>query len=106
MRIRDAAASLHYVVREEQMQDSVRGVVTSIVAGDTFEIKVLDTGKFNENKYGNVQSIRIAGINDPELYPGAYEAGKIERLQHREVRCFIMAVDDDGNAVAVVQCIH
>ncbi len=87
------------------MQDSVRGVVTSIVAGDTFEIKVLDTGQFNENKYQKVQSIRIAGINDPELYPGTHET-KIEKLQHREVRCFIIAVDGNGCAVAVVQCIN
>jgi hypothetical protein len=88
------------------MPDSVRGIVTNIVGRDVFEIKVLDAGKFNENKYKNSECIRIAGINDPELYPGKQDACPMEKLKNREVRCFIVAMDTEGNAVAVVQCIN
>ncbi len=88
------------------MQDSLRGVVTNILGRDIFEIEVIGTGPFNENKYKAAQCIRIAGTNDPELYPGKPDACRIEKLKNREVRCFIVAMDADGNAVAVVQCIH
>lgn len=88
------------------MQDSLRGVVTNILGRDIFEMQVIGTGPFNENKYKPAQCIRIAGINDPELYPGKQDAGRIEKLKDTEVRCFIVATDAEGNAVAVVQCIQ
>lgn len=87
------------------MQDSVCGVVTNILGYDTFEIQVTDAGKFNENKYRTSEYIRIAGINDPDLYPGRPNP-ILEKLKNREVRCFIMAIDDNGYPVAVVQCIN
>jgi trimethylamine:corrinoid methyltransferase-like protein len=93
------------LLREDEMQDSVRGVVTNILGRDTFEMQIIDTGIFNENKYNNPECIRIAGINDPELYPGRH-AGEMEKLKNREVRCFIMAIDSNGAVVAVVQCIN
>ena len=88
------------------MSDNVRGVVTNILGEDIFEIKVLDAGKFNENDYKPSECIRIAGINDPEIYPGKNKAGRIKKLQNREVRCFIIASDGNGTPVAVVQCIN
>ncbi len=88
------------------MEDRVRGVVTNILGRDIVEIQVLGTGKYNENKYKNSECIRIAGINDPELYPGRAAAEKIETLKNREIRCFIISMDNKGNAVAVVQCIN
>ena len=92
------------------MQDRIHGVVTNILGRDRFELRILDTGRFNEHNYKNWACVRIAGINDPELYPGNHsglpESVPMEKLKNREVQCFIMAKDSDGNAVAVVQCVN
>lgn len=88
------------------MSDRVRGKVVTILGGDTFEMQVTDVGQFNENDYRNRERVRIAGINDPELYPGNLNQRAIEKLKNKEVRCFVMARDEKGLMVAVVQCIN
>ena len=98
--------SVGNLLKEGIMQDSLRGLVTNILGGDRFEIRVLDTGAFNEHKYKAAQCIRIAGINDPDLYPGKPDGGRMEKLKNKEVLCYILARDADGNAVAVVHCIN
>ncbi len=88
------------------MSDRVRGKVVNILGGDTFEMQITDVGQFNENDYRNSERIRIAGINDPDLYPGNMDQRAIEKLKDKEVRCFVMARDEKGMVVAVVQCIN
>lgn len=87
------------------MTERVRGIVKNVIEGDVFELNVTGVGPFNEQEYQASEKVRIAGINDPELYPGNAGPQKLERLKDREVQCFIMTRDGDGNVVAVVQCL-
>ena len=86
------------------MADSVSGVVTNILGGDTFEMKVTNQGVFNENDYHDPERIRVAGIDDPDLYPG-HIGHDLAKLKDKKVQCFVLARDPSGNAVAVVQCL-
>jgi len=88
------------------MPDNVNGIVTGILGGDTLEIQVINEGIFNENEYRNAERIRIAGIDDPDLYPGKSVNGNLAKLKDREVRCFVLTRDANGNVVAVVQCVN
>ena len=81
------------------MQDSVHGVVTNIIGKDSFEIQVLETGRFNEHNYKNNARIRVAGSTGPGSI-------RVEKLKNKQVDCFILAKDSDGNSIAVVQCIN
>ena len=53
------------------MADTIRGPVTNVVDGDTFDMKVTHTGKGNQTKYNNEERIRIADIDEPELNTSA-----------------------------------
>lgn len=87
------------------MADSIRGPVTNIVDGDTFDMKVTHTGKNNEYKYNDNERIRIAGINEPELQvPGGFRSKNLleHKLLGKGVRCYVETRDTYGRIVAEV----
>jgi len=88
------------------MADTIRGPVTSIVDGDTFNIKVTHTGKENKEKYNNNERIRIAEIDAPELNTPAGRRSKEQlekKLSGKEVRCYVQARDTYSRIVAKVK---
>ena len=88
------------------MADTIRGPVTSIVDGDTFDMKVSHVGRSNENKYNDNERIRIADIDEPELNTpdGKRSKDKLEKkLKGKEVRCYIQARDSYARIVANVK---
>jgi endonuclease YncB( thermonuclease family) len=88
------------------MTDTIRGPVTNIVDGDTFDIKVTYTGKDNKTDYNKNERIRIVEINAPELntLAGKREKKHLEKiLTNKEVRCCVQARDTYGRIVAKVK---
>ncbi|MCK4404639.1 MAG: thermonuclease family protein [candidate division Zixibacteria bacterium] len=59
------------------MADKIRGLVTDVVDGDTFDVKVTWRSPDNANEYDDTERIRINKIDAPELTdpggPGAKE---------------------------------
>ena len=87
------------------MADTIRGPVTNVVDGDTFDMKVTHTGKGNQTKYNNEERIRIADIDEPELNTPAGKRSKEKlekKLKGKEVRCHVQARDSYGRIVAKV----
>lgn len=58
------------------MTDTIRGPVTTVIDGDTFDMKVTHTGKENKIKYNNEERIRIAEIDTLELNTAAGKRSK------------------------------
>jgi len=90
------------------MADTIRGPVTNIVDGDTFDMKVTHVGKNNKEKYNDNERIRIAKIDAPELDAPAGKRSKeqLERkLKGKEVRCYVQARDTYGRVVAEIKVI-
>lgn len=90
------------------MADTIRGPVTVIIDGDTFDMKVTHTGKNNQYKYNNEERIRIADIDAPELNTPAGGRSKnlLERkLKGKEVRCYVQSRDTYGRIVAKVNIV-
>ncbi len=87
------------------MHERIRGIVINILDCDRLEIRILDDEDYSGQAINNPACIRIAGIDDPDIYPGSQNPEKLKKLKNREVQCFIMARDPEGNAVAVVHCI-
>lgn len=89
------------------MADIIQGPVTHIIDGDTFDMQVTHTGKFNEyDDYNEYERIRIADIDAPELGTWQGEIEKIElqnALQGRMVRCTVQTRDVYGRIVASVE---
>ena len=90
------------------MADIVEGPVTSVVDGDTFDMRVTHIGTKNKIKYNDVERIRIAGIDAPELDTVAGKHSK-EALQKKfsgkTVRCTVQARDTYHRLVADVSII-
>ena len=87
------------------MADTIRGPVTNIVDGDTFDMKVTHVGKNNEHDYNDVERIRIADISAPELKQlgGEHSKDLLElKLKGKEVRCSVQTRDTYGRIVAYV----
>jgi endonuclease YncB( thermonuclease family) len=87
------------------MAETIRGPVTNIVDGDTFDMKVTHTGKENKEKYNDNERVRIAEIDAPELNTPAGKRSKdqLERkLKGKDVRCYVQARDTYGRVVAKV----
>ena len=87
------------------MTDTIRGPVTKVLDGDTFEMKVTHTGKMNTRQYNDIETVRIAGIDAPEYGTQAGEIAKNQlqrRLLGKEVRCSIQARDTYRRIVAEV----
>ena len=90
------------------MTDTIKGPVIKVIDGDTFEMKVTHTGKNNEDEYNDIERVRIAGINAPELGTPTGKKAKddLERkLNGKEVRCYIETRDNYGRLVAKVEII-
>jgi len=88
------------------MADTIRGPVTNIVDGDTFDMKVTMTGNNNKENYNNEERIRIADIDAPELRtPGGQRSKELleRKLKGKEVRCYVKARDTYGRIVAEVK---
>jgi endonuclease YncB( thermonuclease family) len=88
------------------MTDTIRGQVTNIVDGDTFDMKITHVGKINKNKYKNVERIRISDVDEPELNTptGKKSKDKLKKkLMGKEVRCYIQARESYGRIVAKVK---
>jgi len=88
------------------MADTIRGPVTNVVDGDTFDIKVTHVGENNKEKYNNEERIRIADIDEPELRTVAGKRSKeqlVRKLNGKQVRCYIQARDIYGRIVAKVE---
>jgi micrococcal nuclease len=88
------------------MADTIRGPVTRVVDGDTFEMDVTHIGKENTEKYNNSETVRIAGIDAPELGTEAGKKAKAQldkKLSGKEVRCTVQARDTYGRVVADIE---
>ena len=88
------------------MADTIRGPVTRVVDGDTFEMDVTHVGKKNTKEYNESETVRIAGIDAPELGTEAGKKAKAEldkKLSGKEVRCKVQARDTYGRVVADVE---
>ena len=91
------------------MFDTIRGPVTEIIDGDTFDMKVTHRGKHNKFKYGPKERVRIENINEPELDTHAGQRSKdlLERkLLGKEIRCYIQARDTYRRLVSRVILIN
>ncbi len=90
------------------MADTIRGPVTAIIDGDTFDMKVTHTGKNNQYEYNSEERIRIADTDAPELNTPAGGRSKnlLERkLKGKEVRCYVQSRDTYGRIVAKVNIV-
>lgn len=85
--------------------DTIRGRVFSIIDGDTFDMRVTHVGKQNRYKYNDIERIRIAEIDEPELntLTGRRSRALLQQKLHgREVRCYVQARDEYDRIVARV----
>ena len=90
------------------MADTIRGPVTKVVDGDTFDMEVTHIGKKNSEEYNDQERIRIAGVDAPELDTDEGKKAKKaleKKLNGKEVRCTIKARDTYGRIVADVKVI-
>ena len=88
--------------------DTIRGKVTSIIDGDTFKMTVSHTGKNNKFKYKDNETIRIEGIDKPEIDTDAGKKAKINlsnRISGREVRVYIKSRDPFGRVLGKYEII-
>jgi len=88
------------------MADTIRGPVTNVVDGDTFDMKVTHLGKKNTDEYNTEERVRIAGGDAPELNTDEGENAKKaleKKLSEKEVRCTVQARDTYGRIVADVE---
>lgn len=88
------------------MADTIRGPVTNVVDGDTFDMHITHLGKNNKEKYNDDERVRIAGIDAPELNTkeGKIAKEKLEKmLNEKEVRCKVQSRDTYGRIVAEIE---
>jgi len=87
------------------MTDTIRGPVTNVIDGDTFEMNVTHIGNNNLFEYNDNEKIRIADDNAPELgNSGGLQAKQTleNRLTGKEVRCTVQSRDTYGRVVAKI----
>jgi len=88
------------------MADVLRGRVTRVIDGDTFEISGVTVTAPSGNKYSSTETIRIADIDAPELKtgPGKRSKDALERkLNGQNVTCTVDARDAFGRVIAKVR---
>lgn len=88
------------------MADTIRGSVTSVTDGDTFTMKITHTGADNEYEYNDTETVRIAGIDAPELNTDAGKKAKKDledKLSAKEVRVTVQARDNYRRVVGTIE---
>ena len=88
------------------MTDMIRGIVTNVVDGDTFDLSVAYQAIGNEHEYDDEERIRIANIDAPELpsEPGKRAKKDLEdAILNRSVQCEVQARDAYGRLVSKVK---
>lgn len=87
------------------MLDFIKGTVTSVIDGDTFDIHVERIGTNNKFPYKDDERIRIATIDAPELPSSSgYRAKRdLEKaILGKYVRCDIKSRDSYGRLISNV----
>jgi endonuclease YncB( thermonuclease family) len=88
------------------MADVIKGTVTRVIDGDTFEMSVTSVNAPSGNRYNRTETIRIANVDAPELNtPGGQRSrDALERkLLRKNVACTVQARDTFGRVVASVR---
>lgn len=87
------------------MTDMIIGIVTYVIDGDTFDMKVTHLGDDNEYDYGQKERVRISDIDAPELGTrmGPLSRYALQRLlMDRKVHCDVLSRDKYGRVIAEV----
>jgi len=87
------------------MADTIRGPVTNVIDGDTFDMKVTQFGNSNRYEYKNSERIRITNIYVADLLSleGARNKQNLEKaILGKEIKCFVQSRDTYGRVVAQV----
>lgn len=88
------------------MADTLRGRVSRVIDGDTFEISGVSATAPSGNRYNATETIRIADIDAPELNTGAGRRSKDaleRRISGKTVTCTVKSRDPYGRVVASVR---
>lgn len=88
------------------MEDIIQGSVINVVDGDTFDMAVEKVGTNNTYTYNDQETIRIAGIDEPELNTTSGQRSKKaleSELLHKRVRCYVQTRDKYGRLVCYVK---
>jgi endonuclease YncB( thermonuclease family) len=87
------------------MADTIRGLVTNVIDGDTFDMKISQLGNNNQYEYQSSERIRITNIHVADLLSleGPRDKQNLENaILGKEVKCFIESRDTAGSVVAQV----
>ena len=87
---------------------TIRGKVTSVIDGDTFKMTVSHTGKNNKFKYKDNETIRIEGIDKPEIDTDAGKKAKTilsNKISGKEVRVYMKSRDPFGRVLGKYEII-
>lgn len=88
------------------MKDTIKGQVTEIIDGDTFDMNVTQVGKNNKERYNAEERVRISGIDTLELpsESGRQAKDNLEKkIKGKAVRCNIETRDTYGRIVASIE---
>jgi len=87
------------------MSDTIWGEVIDVIDGDTFDLNVTHVDDDNEYEYNDIERIRIADIDAPELN-GESGDRALEELEDvildESIRCDIHARDRYGRLICDV----
>ncbi len=87
------------------MTDTIAGTVTTVIDGDTFDLRVYHRGGTNSRNYGDNERVRIANINAPEINEPGGKRSKdalTKKILDKTVVCYIQARDTYGRLVSEV----
>lgn len=82
--------------------DIVRGYVTNVLDGDTFEIDIDWRAPSNDHPYQDIERVRLADVNAPELHQPGGEAAHARlrrQIQGQRVQVKIRARDRYGRVL-------
>ena len=91
------------------MPDIIKGLVTNVVDGNTFELRVTHAPGDNNGTNGKNEKIRIAEIDASESnFFTSYGAKKdLENaILDKEVRCYVQAKDENNMLIAKVEFVR
>ena len=90
------------------MQDTIYGMVDSVIDGDTIIIIVTEVSKANQSTYNRWERIRIVNIDVSELVSldGDRDKVKLENaIKRKKVQCSVQSRDPQGRVIADVKII-